>query len=211
MKKVIYLCGYLISLSRINLIVGIFKSIFLYLYSGMKFYNIKGQRNNIFCKYPFQILGGEFIYIGSNSSFGKRCVITAWNSLEYNNNIKIEIGNNVVIGDDCHITAVNSIIISDGCLLGKKITITDNSHGEINFEELHIPPIDRKIFSKGSVVIGKNVWIGDKVSILPNVKIGDGAIIGANAVVTSDIPANSIAVGIPAKILKTFKNVYSNN
>ncbi len=54
--------------------------------------------------------------------------------------------------------------------------------------------------SKGSVTIGKNVWLGDKVAILPGVTIGDNVIVGANSVVTSNIPSDCIAAGIPATI-----------
>ena len=204
MKKGLYYFGQLISFTKIILPLNVLKSILRYIYSGMKFYNIKDRKNMVLCKYPFDIIGARNISIGVNSSFGRRCVLTAWENLDYEDDIKIRIGNNVVIGDDCHITAVNGITISDGCLLGKKITITDNSHGEINAAELTIAPIKRVSFSKGRVFIGKNVWIGDKVSIMPDVKIGDGAIIGANAVVTNNIPAFSVAVGIPAKVIKTF-------
>jgi acetyltransferase-like isoleucine patch superfamily enzyme len=204
MKKTFYLFGYLVSCTKIILPLNLLKSIFRYIYSGMKFYNIKDRKNMVLCKYPFDIIGARNISIGENSSFGKRCVLTAWENLDYGDDNKIRIGNNVVIGDDCHITAVNGITISDGCLLGKKITITDNSHGKINLEELSVPPVQRVDFSKGKVFIGTNVWIGDKVSIMPNVIIGDGAIIGANAVVTTNIPSYSVAVGIPAKVIKTF-------
>ncbi|MDR2406844.1 MAG: sugar O-acetyltransferase, partial [Bacteroidales bacterium] len=58
----------------------------------------------------------------------------------------------------------------------------------------------------GSVVIEDNVWIGDKVTILPGVHIGYGSIIGANAVVTKDVPANCVVGGNPAKIIKVIKN-----
>lgn len=63
------------------------------------------------------------------------------------------------------------------------------------------PPISRPLTSKGEVRIGNNVWIGDKATVLPGVTIGDGAIVGTNAVVTSDVPAYSIAVGNPARII----------
>ncbi|WP_032599622.1 DapH/DapD/GlmU-related protein, partial [Bacteroides fragilis] len=56
---------------------------------------------------------------------------------------------------------------------------------------------------KGPVVIGNNVWIGEGASILPNVTIGDNSIVAAHAVVTKNIPANSIAVGCPARIIRT--------
>ena len=65
-------------------------------------------------------------------------------------------------------------------------------------------PLKRPIVSKGPVRIGDNVWIGDKATILPNVSIGNGAIIAANAVVTKDVPPYSVAAGNPAKIIKTF-------
>ena len=66
-------------------------------------------------------------------------------------------------------------------------------------------PIKRDIVSKGAVIIGKNVWVGDKVSIMPNVRIGDGAIIAANSVVTKDVPPYSIVGGNPAKVIKEIK------
>lgn len=59
------------------------------------------------------------------------------------------------------------------------------------------------MFSK-EVHIGNNVWIGEFVSILPGVTIGDGSIIGSTSVVSKDIPAFSIAVGSPAKVIKTY-------
>ena len=85
------------------------------------------------------------------------------------------------------------------------VIISDNSHGHIILEEKDIRPVDRPLCSKGEVVIGDNVWIGDKVAILQGVHIGDGAIIAANAVVTKDVPANSVAAGVPAKIIKEIK------
>lgn len=72
--------------------------------------------------------------------------------------------------------------------------------------DLVYPPLLRPLYSKGQVVIGKNVWIGDKVTILPGVSIGDGSVIAANSVVTKSIPPYSIAAGIPAKIIKQNTN-----
>lgn len=96
---------------------------------------------------------------------------------------QIIIGNNVSIGDDSHITAINRIEIGNNVLTGKKITITDNSHGKSTFEMLSFPPAIRQLYSEGPVIIEEGVWIGDKVTILANVHIGENAIIGANAVV----------------------------
>ncbi len=143
------------------------------------------------------------ISIGNNSYICPNNCITAWEHSEYDNGqVLITIGDEVQIGESCHITAINKIVIGNGCLLGKRITITDNSHGEVNMASIGKAPAKRKWFSKGEVIIGKNVWIGDKASILPGVHIGDNSIIGANSVVFEDVPQNSVYVNSGNKIIK---------
>lgn len=150
-----------------------------------------------------KIEGFEFISIGSHTKIQRDTYLTAWgNYANQKFRPKLEIGANCNIGAWNHITCVNKIIIGDGLLTGKWVTITDNSHGTTDYENMQIPPSQREIHSKGPVCIGKNVWIGDKATILPGVKIGEGAIIGANTVVNKDIPAYSVAVGQPARILE---------
>lgn len=146
--------------------------------------------------------GNKFIEIGNNTSFGKDLYLTAWKFDYSSTDPIIKIGEKCSFGAYNHITSFNKIIIGDGCLTGKWVTITDNSHGETDYQSLHIMPAKRIVISKGSVIIGKNVWIGDKVTILPGVTIGDGAVIGANSIVTKDIPSYCIAAGNPAKIIK---------
>lgn len=150
------------------------------------------------------LVGAKFVTIGDHTSIGQGSYICAWDSfLCQHFTPLISIGNNVSIGHYCHITACNKIIIGDGTLTGKWVTITDNSHGSCVLDELKTTvPTKRELYSKGEVIIGKNVWIGDKVTILPGVTIGDGAIIGANAVVSRDIPPYKIAVGNPIKIIE---------
>lgn len=159
----------------------------------------------LFAVRPVCIVGGKYIRIGDTVKIGKCSTVSAWVFDKSNTEIRICIGNNVVIGSFNHITAYNSIIIEDYVLLGKFVTITDNSHGKNSVEELSIPPIKRVLYSKGGVTIKKNVWIGDKVTILPGVTIGEGAIVGANSVVTKDVPAYSVVCGNPARIIKYIK------
>ncbi|HOU67508.1 MAG TPA: acyltransferase [Paludibacteraceae bacterium] len=164
------------------------------------------------------IAGGSYITIGNYSTFGKGTVITAWDSYEYENNeaneigIKrqilypsINIGNHCIFGDYNNITAINNIKIGDGLLTGKWVTITDNSHGLTDLESMKVRPAMRPMVSKGGVDIGKNVWIGEKVTILPGVTIGDGAVIAANSVVTKCVEAYSVVGGNPAVLLKANK------
>ncbi len=119
----------------------------------------------------------------------------------------LKIGSHCCFGAYNHITCANKIIIGDYCLTGKWVTITDNSHGNTDWDSLQIPPIKRPITSKGAVVVGNNVWIGDKTTILPGVTIGDGVVVAANAVVTKDIPPYSVVGGNPAKIIKNNKKI----
>ena len=151
--------------------------------------------------------GEEFISVGDNCRIGDNVRLTAWK--EYRSgqtfNPEIRIGDNCLIGADSHITAINRIIIGDNVLMGDKILITDNAHGPSEPNVLDISPKYRPLESKGPVIIGNNVWIGEKTSIMPGVTIGDGVIIGANSVVTKDIPGYCVVAGIPAKIIKSLR------
>ena len=124
---------------------------------------------------------------------------------------QLVIGNHVTITNHCYISCMNEVVIGDGCLLGINTFITDNFHGDNSYQNLQIRPDERSLFSKGKVVLGKNVWVGRNVCIMPGVSIGDGAVIGANAVVTRDSPPNCIAAGVPAKIIKRNDKNNENN
>lgn len=149
-------------------------------------------------------LGEEHICIGEGTHLGEHCILTAWERTCAGGDFHPEI----MIGKDCsfgeynHITSTNKIVIGDNLLTGRWVTITDNNHGETDWTTLQMPPLLRLVTSRGPVIIGKNVWIGDKATILPNVTIGDGAVIAANAVVTHDVPAYSVVAGNPARIIK---------
>ena len=95
----------------------------------------------------------------------------------------------IVIGEDT--------IIYSNCIIECWERYRDASEYDID-----IPPAVRKLKSKGNIVIGNNVWLGDKVSVLSGVNIGDNVIVGANSVVTKNVPSNCVVAGIPAKIIK---------
>lgn len=149
--------------------------------------------------YPIYIYNGRKIKVGENFKTEKRVRLEAFGD---NDNVII-IGNNVHINWNTHIGGLKTIQIEDNVLIGSNVLITDHSHGEnSDINELLIPPARRKLYSKGSVIIRKNVWIGENVAILPDVEIGENCIVGANAVVTKSFPANCIIGGNPAKIIK---------
>ena len=142
-------------------------------------------------------------------NIGKQCIIASNTVLSTwkNSDASLIIKDKVHVGEGCHLTAANSIELGEGALLGKYVTVTDNSHGSISLDEIDKEPYHREVVSKGPVKIGRNVWIGDKVTVLPNVTIGDYAIIGANSVVTKDVPSGCVVGGNPAKIIKIITSV----
>lgn len=137
---------------------------------------------------------GNYTYVSSHST------LSTWT---VGNEPILIIGNNCNIGEYNHFSAANKIIIGNGVLTGRWVTITDNDHGSFTKEQLQISPIKRPIVPKGEIIIDDNVWIGDKATLLAGVHIGRGAIIAANAVVTKDVPDYSIVAGVPAKVIKT--------
>jgi maltose O-acetyltransferase len=112
-------------------------------------------------------------------------------------------GSRITIGERCFFSNNVSIIarecveIGNKCLIGDGTMIVDADFHEVNPERRH------ELGGIAPVFIGHNVWIGSRVIILKGVHIGDHSVIAAGAVVSSDIPARSLAGGVPARILKT--------
>ena len=153
--------------------------------------------------FAYFIKGEKYIKLGNNVIIGGGVQLTAWDKHGSDFFLpSISIGDGTNIGANNHITAIDYIEIGSNVLTGKNVLITDNSHGEITAIDINIPPSKRKLYSKGKVVIEDNVWIGEKATILSNVRIGRSAIVGANSVVTKDVPPYSVVCGNPAKIIK---------
>jgi acetyltransferase-like isoleucine patch superfamily enzyme len=150
------------------------------------------------------MLGMKNIIVGDNFIMNDRSRVKA---VESNGseifNPQIRIGHNVTINYDCHIAAIQLVEIGNNVLFASRIYISDHNHGTSSFQDMKLPPVLRPVVSKGPVIIGDNVWIGEGAVILANVTVGNNSIIAANAVVTRDVPAFSVAAGVPAQIIKT--------
>lgn len=111
----------------------------------------------------------------------------------------VRIGKGSEIGERCRISIANSLEIGEKVLLSPNVYITDCDH-ERNID---VPVIDQGIVQRGQKVsIGEGSYIGINTVIVGNVKIGKHCVIGANSVVTKDVPDNCVAVGAPARIIK---------
>ncbi len=116
---------------------------------------------------------------------------------------KVSIGNNCSFNQNVIINASGGdrIIIGDNVLIGPNVVIRAADH---IFDDLDIP-INMQGHTSGKITIEDNVWIGANATITRDVIIGRGSVIGAGAVVTKDIPSNSVAVGVPARVIKSRK------
>lgn len=156
-------------------------------------------------RFPIYIRGRYAMQFGPRLTTGRHVRLDAF-PLKHGKPV-LMIGADVQLNDSVHIGAAELVEIGDHVLIASRVFITDHSHGEYSqFDASSFPetiPARRPIVAH-PVRIGNNVWLGEQVCVLPGVTIGDGTIVGANAVVTRDIPPNSIVAGNPARVIKTF-------
>lgn len=107
----------------------------------------------------------------------------------------IKIGKDVFVNSGCCFQDQGGVTLGDGCLVGHNVVFATLDHDK--------RPERRGDMAAAPIVIGKDVWIGAHATILKGVTIGDGAIVAAGAVVTRDVPPNTIAAGVPARVVKT--------
>ncbi len=155
-------------------------------------------------RHPRKIIGGRHITLGSGFDAFPGLRIEAFDRhLDKQFSPRITIGDRVSINYDCHIGCVNEITIGNDVLLASRVYISDHSHGSPDYHDIDVPPSARKVFSKGPVIIEDGAWIGEGACILPGVRVGRHAIVGANAVVSRDVPPYTIVGGVPARVIKT--------
>ena len=108
----------------------------------------------------------------------------------------LEVGDRTLLNFGTSIVAADHIRIGARCLVGTHVTIMDNDFHRVEPERRLERPESRPI------VIGENVWIGSRAMILGGVTVGDSSCIGAGSIVVDDIPARSLAVGVPARVVR---------
>lgn len=151
-------------------------------------------------------VGLFFVDRGADIRIGPRAQIQLGNRVRMMRDFTGSWHGQVTIGDDaffnrgCHIAVHKALRIGNNCIFGEMVSIHDENHV--------VERGDRVFSERGHVsapiTIGNNVWVGAKATILPGVVIGDNAVIGAGAVVTRDVPAYAVAVGIPARVIREY-------
>ena len=150
---------------------------------------------------PMLVSGKRYIFIGKNVLFRNGARIECIN--QRNTQVfspKISIGDNTSFEQFAHIISTTDLIIGSNNLISARFFVSTCSH---TYSFVNIPITSQKLESK-PVKIGNNCFIGMDVKVFPGVTIGDNVIIGANSIVTQDIPSFSVAVGSPAKVIKMY-------
>lgn len=151
------------------------------------------------------------IFLGSRVLIGKGSLIHAVNNIQLKNGVHVSryctlrsgpgdivVNEMVNIGTYSHIDGHGGVEIGKNTLLARNVEILSGSH---IFKDPTIP-IRFQGTDLKKTIIGEDVWLGFRATVLPGVTVGDGTVVGAGAVVTKDIPKYSIAVGVPAKVIK---------
>lgn len=158
-------------------------------------------RESRLIRQPIIIRGKKYINFGKSLTTGYLC---RFDVIGCHDDKTLIFGENDNIGDNVRISCANSIVLGDNVLVGSRVLIIDNSHGNYSGDNQDSPdtfPNERELVTK-PIKIGDRVWIGENAVILPGVTIGSGCVIGANSVVSKNIPDNCIAAGVPAKVIK---------
>lgn len=161
---------------------------------------------------PRQIRGADRMTIGNGVNLGPNCILKV--TLEYPRgwaesdrydvpqqkfDPHIEIGDGVTATSHLHIAAFDRIVVEDDVLMASNVFICDGLHA---FDSAEVPYRYQGFFRIAPIRIGRGSWLGQNVVIMPGVTVGELSIVGANSVVTRDVPPQTIVGGAPARVLK---------
>jgi acetyltransferase-like isoleucine patch superfamily enzyme len=149
--------------------------------------------------------GPCFVCPGARIEIGPRgCLrLGRWSWIGHDSKIRVHegevrIGAKTVLGQECTISAFQHISIGRECLIADRAMLIDFDHGVVEVER----PIRQQGIYKRDVRLGHNIWMGYGACVLRGVTIGDNCIVGANAVVTREVPANAVVGGAPARLIR---------
>lgn len=170
------------------------------------------EQKNLSIEPPYKILSSGNIYIGDDVQIGPNCFLYIKHNFHEPNapeafqrerkqtfNPVLTIGNRVRSRSGLQIAVMDKIDIGDDVIISANVFISDGTHGYENALE---PYRYQTMTNIKPVIIKNGCWIGQNAVIQPGVIIGENSIVGANSVVTKDVPARSIVAGAPAKIIK---------
>jgi acetyltransferase-like isoleucine patch superfamily enzyme len=138
-----------------------------------------------------EIAPGARLVLGRWSWLGDGCKVRVHEG-------EVQIGAKSVLGQECTISCYQHVSVGRECIIADHVMMIDFDHGVVDVER----PIRTQGIYKRDVRVGHNVWIGYGACVLRGVSVGDNSVIGTNAVVTKDVPANAVVGGVPARVLR---------
>jgi acetyltransferase-like isoleucine patch superfamily enzyme len=154
---------------------------------------------------PVNIVGADRIRIGSRVWVGPSCWLHALS--EQTGDVALELGDGTSLAGNCTIAAAASIRLGAHVLVARGVYVADHSHA---FADRERPIILQGIDRIAPVVIEDGSWLGENVVVCPGVRIGRNAVVGANSVVTRDVPDHCVAVGAPARVIRRLDPVLAS-
>lgn len=148
---------------------------------------------------PTRIVGESQMAIGDDVFVGAGSWLQVLD--ECKEAVAIEIGSGTSIAGYCVLSAALHVRLGNGVLLARNVYISDHMHA---YENPTAPVLDQGITRTAAVEVADGAWLGQNVVIAPGVRVGQGAVIGANSVVRDSVPDYSVAVGAPARVVRTF-------
>jgi acetyltransferase-like isoleucine patch superfamily enzyme len=148
---------------------------------------------------PVRLSGESHMAIGDDVFVGAGSWLQVLD--ECDAKVALDIGSNTSIAGYCVLSAVMEVRLGRGVLLARNVYIADHTHA---YEDPAAPVLSQGVAKTAPVEIADGAWLGQNVVVAPGVRIGRGAVIGANSVVRDDVPDFSVAVGAPARVIRTF-------
>lgn len=150
---------------------------------------------------PFRFATLHQVRVGRSVYIAPDCWIHVVAGLGDDRSVKLDIGDHAGIGMSATISAAVSVVLEEYVLLARNVYISDHRH---SYEDVNRPVMEQGVAGLAPVTIGRHTWLGQNSVVLPGVTIGAHCVIGANSVVRDSIPAFSVAVGSPARVVKRF-------
>jgi acetyltransferase-like isoleucine patch superfamily enzyme len=148
---------------------------------------------------PVRLMGEEYIVIGQRVYIGAGSWLQVLGS--DHSEPALVVGDGTAIAGNCVLSASSSIRLGARVLIARNVYISDHAHA---FENPESPILSQGITNIGPVEIGDGAWLAQNVVVTPGVRIGRGAVVGANSVVRDDVPDYAVAVGAPARVVRRF-------
>lgn len=159
-----------------------------------------GFGNHTVIQLPVRLEGASRIAVGSDVFVGSGSWLQVLS--DDSTGVALSLGDGTSIAGSCVLSAARSISVGRGVLFARNVYVSDHSHA---FEDTTRPVLAQGVDRIQPVTIEDGAWLGQNVVVCPGVRIGRGAVIGANAVVTDDVADFAVAVGAPARTIRQFE------